>query len=186
MIKAILTTSVEKSIYKLPYRLRGPADYSPVILSQVPDLIRRGMALIQTSLQDKHGCISFGVSVDIRYTRVGFFFGFRPFFIAFSSSALVNPPRRLLHERCPSGSDGRGWLQKCTLAKRRASPPGGRFGPPPRASEANRFFRAILQEGSTKRVRLFLCDERVPQYVEVPPNIKAKRIISYFSAVLSY
>jgi acyl-CoA hydrolase/RimJ/RimL family protein N-acetyltransferase len=49
---------------------RGLADYSPVFLSQVPDLIRRGMvpidvALIQTSLPDKHGCLSLGVSVDI-------------------------------------------------------------------------------------------------------------------------
>jgi hypothetical protein len=26
----------------------------------------------------------------------------------------------------------------------------------------------------------------IPQHVEVPPNIEAKRIISYFSAVLSY
>jgi acyl-CoA hydrolase len=49
---------------------RGLADYSPVFLSQVPDLIRRGMvpidvALIQPSLPDKHGCLSLGVSVDI-------------------------------------------------------------------------------------------------------------------------
>ena len=28
--------------------------------------------------------------------------------------------------------------------------------------------------------------QRIPQYVEVPPNIEAKRIISYFSNVLSY
>jgi hypothetical protein len=28
--------------------------------------------------------------------------------------------------------------------------------------------------------------QRIPQYIEVPPNIKARRIISYFSAVLSY
>jgi hypothetical protein len=27
--------------------------------------------------------------------------------------------------------------------------------------------------------------QRIPQYIEVPPNIEAKRIISYFSAVLS-
>jgi hypothetical protein len=26
----------------------------------------------------------------------------------------------------------------------------------------------------------------IPQYIEVPPNIEAKRIISYFSAILSY
>jgi acyl-CoA hydrolase/RimJ/RimL family protein N-acetyltransferase len=49
---------------------RGRADYTPVFLSQVPDLIRRGMvpidvALIQTSLPDKHGCLSLGISVDI-------------------------------------------------------------------------------------------------------------------------
>jgi len=49
---------------------QGLADYSPIFLSQVPDLIRRGMvpidvALIQTSLPDKHGCLSLGVSVDI-------------------------------------------------------------------------------------------------------------------------
>jgi hypothetical protein len=28
--------------------------------------------------------------------------------------------------------------------------------------------------------------QSIPQYVEVPPNIEAKRIISYFYAVLSY
>jgi hypothetical protein len=28
--------------------------------------------------------------------------------------------------------------------------------------------------------------QSIPQYIEVPPNMKAKRIISYFSAVLSY
>ena len=28
--------------------------------------------------------------------------------------------------------------------------------------------------------------QRIPQYIEVPPNIEAKRTISYFSAVLSY
>lgn len=49
---------------------RGLADYSPIFLSQVPDLIRRGLvpidvALLQTSLPDKHGCMSLGISVDI-------------------------------------------------------------------------------------------------------------------------
>ena len=49
---------------------KGMADYTPVFLSQVPDLMRRGMvpievALIQTSPPDKHGCMSLGVSVDI-------------------------------------------------------------------------------------------------------------------------
>jgi acyl-CoA hydrolase/GNAT superfamily N-acetyltransferase len=48
----------------------GLADYTPIFLSQVPDLIRRGfvgvdVALIQTSLPDRHGYMSLGVSVDI-------------------------------------------------------------------------------------------------------------------------
>lgn len=49
---------------------RGAADYSPVFLSAVPNLFRRGMlpidvALIQTSIPDKHGYVSLGISVDI-------------------------------------------------------------------------------------------------------------------------
>jgi len=28
--------------------------------------------------------------------------------------------------------------------------------------------------------------QRIPQYIEVPPNIEARRSFSYFSAVLSY
>ncbi|OGP68614.1 MAG: acetyl-CoA hydrolase [Deltaproteobacteria bacterium RBG_13_53_10] len=48
----------------------GMADYTPVFLSKVPDLINRGLvpidvALIQTSLPDEHGYMSLGVSVDI-------------------------------------------------------------------------------------------------------------------------
>jgi acyl-CoA hydrolase/GNAT superfamily N-acetyltransferase len=48
----------------------GLADYTPVFLSEVPALFRRGMvpidvALIQTSLPDSHGYMSLGVSVDI-------------------------------------------------------------------------------------------------------------------------
>jgi len=48
----------------------GLADYTPIFLSQVPDLFRRGIvpvdvALIQTSLPDRHGYVSLGVSVDI-------------------------------------------------------------------------------------------------------------------------
>lgn len=48
----------------------GMADYTPIFLSEVPGLIRRGIvpidvALIQTSLPDKHGYMSLGVSVDI-------------------------------------------------------------------------------------------------------------------------
>lgn len=49
---------------------RGAADYTPVFLSAVPNLFRREMipidvALIQTSLPDKHGYVSLGISVDI-------------------------------------------------------------------------------------------------------------------------
>jgi acyl-CoA hydrolase/GNAT superfamily N-acetyltransferase len=48
----------------------GLADYTPVFLSQVPDLFRRGLArvdiaLIQTSPPDNHGFMSLGISVDI-------------------------------------------------------------------------------------------------------------------------
>lgn len=49
---------------------QGMADYTPIFLSQVPDLLRRRMitidvALIQTSPPDSHGYMSLGVSVDI-------------------------------------------------------------------------------------------------------------------------
>ena len=49
---------------------RGLADYTPIFLSQVPDLFHRrhidiDVALIQTSLPDRHGYLSLGVSVDI-------------------------------------------------------------------------------------------------------------------------
>jgi acyl-CoA hydrolase len=49
---------------------QGLADYTPIFLSHVPDLFRRGLvpiqvALIQTSLPDAHGHLSLGVSVDI-------------------------------------------------------------------------------------------------------------------------
>jgi len=49
---------------------KGLADYTPIFLSQVPDLFRRGLArvdvaLIQTSSVDIHGYMSLGVSVDI-------------------------------------------------------------------------------------------------------------------------
>jgi len=48
----------------------GQADYTPILLSQLPSLFHRGlirvdMALIQTSLPDRHGNLSLGVSVDI-------------------------------------------------------------------------------------------------------------------------
>jgi acyl-CoA hydrolase/GNAT superfamily N-acetyltransferase len=49
---------------------RGLADYTPVFLSQVPSLFQKKLvpvdvALIQTSLPDEHGFMSFGISVDI-------------------------------------------------------------------------------------------------------------------------
>jgi len=49
---------------------KGLADYTPVNLSQVPGLFRRGLehvdvALLQASLPDDHGYLSVGVSVDI-------------------------------------------------------------------------------------------------------------------------
>jgi acyl-CoA hydrolase len=49
---------------------QGLADYTPVFLSQVPDLFRRKLvpvdvALIQTSVPDDHGFMSLGISVDI-------------------------------------------------------------------------------------------------------------------------
>jgi acyl-CoA hydrolase/GNAT superfamily N-acetyltransferase len=49
---------------------QGRADYTPISLSQVADLILRGsvpidVALIQTSLPDSHGYVSLGISVDI-------------------------------------------------------------------------------------------------------------------------
>lgn len=49
---------------------QGLADYTPIFLSNVPDLFYRGLvpidvALIQTSPPDEHGYMSLGVSVDI-------------------------------------------------------------------------------------------------------------------------
>lgn len=48
----------------------GRADFIPVFLSEIPDLIRNrrirvDVALIQTSLPDAHGHVSLGVSVDV-------------------------------------------------------------------------------------------------------------------------
>ncbi|HEY5492969.1 MAG TPA: GNAT family N-acetyltransferase [Candidatus Anoxymicrobiaceae bacterium] len=53
----------------------GLADYTPIFLSQVPDLFNRGMvpidvALIQTSPPDRNGFMSLGVSVDITKAAV--------------------------------------------------------------------------------------------------------------------
>jgi hypothetical protein len=36
------------------------------------------------------------------------------------------------------------------------------------------------------RIRLSPFFQNIPQYIEVPPNLEAKRIISYFSAGLFY
>src|SRR4030043_1196556 len=49
---------------------RGAADYTPIFLSQVPDLLNRRMipvdvALVKVSVPDEHGYVSLGVSVDI-------------------------------------------------------------------------------------------------------------------------
>ncbi len=46
------------------------ADYTPISLSQIPNLFRRGVvnidvALVQVSLPDRHGYMSLGVSVDL-------------------------------------------------------------------------------------------------------------------------
>ncbi|MGK7946977.1 MAG: GNAT family N-acetyltransferase [Microcystaceae cyanobacterium] len=48
----------------------GLADYTPIFLSQVPHLFKKGLvplqvALIQTSLPDHHGYMSLGISLDI-------------------------------------------------------------------------------------------------------------------------
>jgi acyl-CoA hydrolase/GNAT superfamily N-acetyltransferase len=48
----------------------GLADYTPMFLSEIPDLFRKraiplDVALVQTSPPDRHGFMSFGVSVDI-------------------------------------------------------------------------------------------------------------------------
>ena len=49
---------------------RGAADFTPISLSEIPDLINRGLvpldvALIQTSPPDGHGYMNLGLSVDI-------------------------------------------------------------------------------------------------------------------------
>jgi len=54
---------------------QGLADYTPIFLSQVPDLFNRDLilidvALVQTSPPDRNGYLSLGVSVDITKTAV--------------------------------------------------------------------------------------------------------------------
>ena len=53
----------------------GLADYTPIFLSQVPKLLNSqripmDVALIQTSLPDKNGYVSLGISVDITMTAI--------------------------------------------------------------------------------------------------------------------
>ncbi|MDD5167318.1 MAG: GNAT family N-acetyltransferase [Syntrophales bacterium] len=54
----------------------GQADYTPILLSQLPSLFNRGLvhvdvALIQTSLPDSQGHLSLGVSLDIVKAAIG-------------------------------------------------------------------------------------------------------------------
>jgi acyl-CoA hydrolase/RimJ/RimL family protein N-acetyltransferase len=54
---------------------KGLADYTPIFLSQVPDLFRRefisiDVALVQTSTPDRNGYLSLGISVDITKAAV--------------------------------------------------------------------------------------------------------------------
>lgn len=54
---------------------QGVADYTPIFLSHVPNLLRKGIieidvALVQTSYPDEHGFLSLGVSVDIVKTAI--------------------------------------------------------------------------------------------------------------------
>lgn len=63
-----IATNTRKAINK------GTADYTPVFLSQIPDLFYRKLvpidvALIQASLPDKHNYMSLGISTDI--TKAG-------------------------------------------------------------------------------------------------------------------
>jgi acyl-CoA hydrolase len=53
----------------------GYADYVPVFLSEIPELIKRNVmpidvALVHVSTPDKHGYCSLGVSVDIARSAV--------------------------------------------------------------------------------------------------------------------
>jgi acyl-CoA hydrolase/GNAT superfamily N-acetyltransferase len=59
---------IGKSLRK--YIERGQADYTPILLSEIPKLFKSGRmhldtALIQVSLPDKYGYCSFGINVDI-------------------------------------------------------------------------------------------------------------------------
>jgi len=54
---------------------QGVADYVPVSIAQIPQMLDNGVmpvdvALIQTSMPDKHGFVSLGVSVDIAMAAV--------------------------------------------------------------------------------------------------------------------
>ena len=43
-----------------------------------------------------------------------------------------------------------------------------------------------LQQARYPQLRLYTSFQSIPQYIEVPPNIEAKQIVSYFSTVLFY
>jgi len=54
---------------------KGLADYTPIFLSEIPNLFYRGLisidvALVQTSPPDRHGYMSLGISVDITKAAV--------------------------------------------------------------------------------------------------------------------
>jgi hypothetical protein len=42
------------------------------------------------------------------------------------------------------------------------------------------------EDGNGNSHPLLPFPQPIPQYIEVPPNIEGKRIISYFSPILSY
>ena len=55
--------------------LRGAADYTPIFLSEIPELFRSGrmpldVALVQVSPPDRYGFCSFGVSVEANHAAV--------------------------------------------------------------------------------------------------------------------
>jgi len=59
-----ISGNVRKAVWE------GRADYTPIFLSEIPQLFRSGRlpidcALVQLSLPDEHGYCSFGISVDI-------------------------------------------------------------------------------------------------------------------------
>ncbi|MCL5670420.1 MAG: hypothetical protein M1423_03860, partial [Acidobacteria bacterium] len=54
---------------------KGEADYTPIFLSEIPALLRKGLmhldaALVQVSPPDEHGFCSFGVSVEAHHAAI--------------------------------------------------------------------------------------------------------------------